>query len=368
VFRESLFDLRNRLLSSERFRSIAQKLPIFQLIARNRSVELFRLCSGFIHSQVLLACVRLGLFDMLRPGAMPVSAIARGTGIDEGRMQRLLDAAVGIELLERLGDGRYGLGVHGAAMAGNTSLLALVEHHALFYQDLADPVSLFTNPDAETAMAKLWPYASGDHPESLARKDVTRYTELMAASQAMIAEQVLGAVSLREHRRLLDIGGGAGAFAIAVAQRWPQLEITIADIPAVAEIARERVEQAGMASRIDVIGVDATRHTLPQGFDLVSLVRILHDHDESTAMAILASAKHAIEDGGTLLVAEPMADAAGAGGLIATYFHVYLLAMGSGRPRDFDELSRLLENGGFRDVRRLRTTVPLITSVVTATG
>ncbi len=321
-----------------------------------------------MHSQVLLACVRLQLFDMLSHGAKSLSDIARDAGVDAMRLQRLLDAAVGLQLLEHRGGDRYGLGVHGAAMAGNTSLLALVEHHALFYQDLADPVSLIANPDAETAMAKLWPYATGDRPESLEREDVARYTELMAASQAMIAEQVLGAVSLRRHRKLLDIGGGAGAFAIAVARRWPKLEITIADIPAVAEIARERVEQAGMASRIEVIGVDATRDSLPQGFDVVSLVRILHDHDEPAAMSILAGARHAIEKGGTLLVAEPMADAAGAGDLIATYFHVYLLAMGSGRPRDFDELSRLLENGGFHDVRRLRTTVPLITSVVTATG
>jgi demethylspheroidene O-methyltransferase len=368
VFLESLYDLRNRLLSSERFRRVAQKLPIFQSIARKRSIDLFRLCSGFVHSQVLLACVRLGLFDLLAEGARPLSDIARDAGVDSDRLQRLLDAAVGLELLERLTGDRYGLGVHGAAMAGNASLLALVEHHALFYEDLTDPVSLFANPDAETAMAKLWPYATGDHPESLGSDDVARYTELMAASQAMIAEQVLGAVSLRRHRKLLDIGGGAGAFAIAVAQRWPHLEIAIADIPAVADIARERVVEAGMASRIEVIGIDATRDTLPDGFDVVSLVRILHDHDNDVAMSFLKGARNAIADGGTLLVAEPMADAPGAGGLIATYFHVYLLAMGSGRPRGFDELSRLLEDAGFRGVRRLRTTVPLITSVIAATG
>ena len=86
----------------------------------------------------------------------------------------------------------------------------------------------------------------------------------------------------------------------------------------------------------------------PKGFDVVSLVRILHDHDEPVAMSILASARHALKEGGTLLVAEPMADAPGAGGLIAAYFHVYLLAMGSGRPRSFDELSHLLEKAGFR--------------------
>jgi demethylspheroidene O-methyltransferase len=361
-----LFDLRNRLLGSARFRRVAQKTPIFQWVARKRARELFRLCSGFIHSQVLLACVRLGLFERLREGAQTVAAIARETGIPECRAHQLLRAADALALLEERPDGRYGLGVLGAAMTDNTSLIALVEHHALFYEDLADPVALFADPGRETRMARLWPYASGPDAASLEASDVAPYTDLMAASQEMVAEQVLEAFSFRNQRRLLDIGGGAGAFAIAVARRWPKLRITIADLPAVADIARRRVDDAGLASRIDVVGADATADSLPGGFDAVSLVRILHDHDEKTVLKLLAAAKSAVREGGTLLVAEPMADAPGAGNLNAAYFNVYLMAMGSGRPRRFDELAELVTAAGFRDVRRRRTPVPLITGVLVA--
>ena len=283
-------------------------------------------------------------------------------------MRALLRAADALQLLEERPDGRYGLGILGAALTDNQSLLALVEHHALFYEDLRDPVELFSNPQVETAMSRLWPYAGNESAVPLGAEDVTEYTDLMAASQAMIAEQVLGAVSFRGRRRLLDIGGGAGAFAIAVAERWPNLSITIADLPAVADIARQRVADVGLQDRIEVVGMDAARDVPPDGFDVVSLVRILHDHDEPMALSMLTAAKAALNDDGLLLVAEPMADAPDAGALISAYFNVYLLAMGSGQPRRFDELRSLLERGGFDRIRRRRTSVPLVTGVVTARG
>jgi demethylspheroidene O-methyltransferase len=310
----------------------------------------------------------LRLFERLQGGAQDVSSIAAEAKVPEERLRALLRAAAALQLLEERPDGRYGLGVLGATMTDNQSLLALVEHHAMLYEDLRDPVALFANPTAETAMSRLWPYAGGGSAEPLATEDVADYTNLMAASQAMIAEQVMDAVSFRDRRRLLDIGGGAGAFAIAVARRWPQLEITIADLPAVADIARKRIAAAGMEDRIEVVGVDAAKDSLPGGYDSVSLVRILHDHDEPMALSLLAAAKTALNDDGMLLVAEPMADAPGAGELISAYFNVYLLAMGSGRPRRFDELSKLLEKGGFTRIQRRRTSVPLITGVVVARG
>ncbi len=281
-------------------------------------------------------------------------------------MRQLLRAADALELLEERPDGRYGLGVLGAAMTDNPSVLALVEHHTMLYDDLRDPVELFRNPRATTAMSQLWPYASGDPARPLGTDDVADYTDLMASSQAMIAGQVLDAVSFRDCRRLLDIGGGAGAFAIEVARRWPHLDITIADLPAVADIARQHVADAGLQDRIEVVGVDASQDVLPGGFDAVSLVRILHDHDEPMALSLLAAAKTALDDDGRLLVAEPMADAPGAGALISAYFNVYLMAMGSGRPRRFDELAELLGKAGFGKLERRRTTVPLITGVVVA--
>jgi demethylspheroidene O-methyltransferase len=363
---EFLFNLRNRLLSSASFRSFAEKVPIFQRVARKRAFELFAMAGGFIHSQVLASCVRLGLFEMLRNGALPINEIAARTGIPGARLGHLLRAAAALRLLDARAGERYGLGELGAAMVDNPSLDALVAHHELLYKDLADPVSMFSGEQDATHMQQLWPYATAGRPDDLSGAEVDRYTDLMASSQAMIADQVLGAYSMRQHQRLMDIGGGAGAFLMRVHERWPDLDLTLVDLPAVAEIAHDSIARAGLEGVIEVVGADAVKGDLPGGFDLVSLVRILHDHDDDVVRALLTAAYKALAADGVLVIAEPLADAPGAGRLIDAYFNVYLLAMGSGRPRSFAEIRRFLEDAGFREVRLRRTRIPLVTSVITA--
>lgn len=361
-----LFKLRNRLLTNPGFRRWVQKTFIGQWIANRQAYRLFRIASGFVHSQVLLACVRLDLFERLRHGPRTLTAIADELALPADRSRHLLDAASALGLLEARANGSYGLGMLGTAMTDNTPLTALVRHHAALYEDLVDPVSMFASDGPSRRMAELWPYATADTPRSLDADAVGAYTTLMASSQSMIAEQVLNAVSLRRYRSLLDLGGGAGAFVAAVAERWPHLELTLADLPAVAEIARQRLDAKGMRERIGVIEVDAAKDTVSGTYDVVSLVRILHDHDDERVLRLLATARAALVPGGLLLVAEPLAGKRPPGDLIDAYFSIYLLAMGSGRPRRFEALSGLLEKAGFTRIRRRPTRVPLITSVVVA--
>ena len=151
-----LFDLRNRLLSSARFRSTAEKIPIVQKIAQKRAGELFAMASGFIHSQVLASCVRLKLFDLLREQALSADEIAAHVGMPSEPTAHLLRAAAALRLLEvRPGD-RFGLGVLGAAVVDNPGLEALIDHHELLYRDLAAPLDLFAGRQNTNQMQNLW--------------------------------------------------------------------------------------------------------------------------------------------------------------------------------------------------------------------
>ncbi len=105
---------------------------------------------------------------------------------------------------------------------------------------------------------------------------------------------------------------------------------------------------------------------MPAGADIVSLVRVIYDHDDDPALAILRAARRALPAGGTLLLAEPMAGAAGAEPMGAAYFGMYLLAMGSGRSRSAAELTALLQAAGFERVRPRPTALPLQAGVLVA--
>jgi demethylspheroidene O-methyltransferase len=360
------FNLRNRLLASPAFQRWAVRFPLTRPIANRRAGALFDITAGFVYSQVLVACVRLRLFDILSDGPLTTQRIAERVSIPVDAAARLLAAAAALRLTQPRPDGRHGLGVLGAAMPGNPGVAAMVEHHAALYADLRDPVALLRGEQPDTALGRLWPYAAGPLATPLGAEDVAEYSTLMAESQPLVAADVLAAYRLDRHRCLMDIGGGDGTFLRQAAAVAPNLRLMLFDLPAVAERAHARFAEAGLADRSKTFGGDARVGPLPPGADIVSLVRVVHDHDDAAALSILRSACAALPDGGTLLLAEPMAGTAGAES-VGAYFAFYLLAMGSGRPRTAAELTAMLRQAGFSGVRLVPTRRPMLVRVLIAT-
>jgi demethylspheroidene O-methyltransferase len=182
----------------------------------------------------------------------------------------------------------------------------------------------------------------------------------------MVIDEVLDAWDFGRHHRVLDVGGGEGRFVAALAQRCPRLELTLFDLPQVAALARQRLAGLGLAQRVQAQGGSFFDDALPRGADLVTLVRVLFDHDDAHALAILRAAHAALPPGGTVLVAEPMAQTPGAHAMGDAYFGFYLLAMGRGQPRSAEDMRRLLTAAGFEAARNVRTRLPLQAGIVVA--
>ena len=360
--------LRNRVLSSPGFQRWAARFPLTRFVARRRASALFDLTAGFVYSQVLFAAVRLRLLETIRDGPRTLEELAPVLGLSLDASQRLLDAAASLRLVERRG-ARYGLGIHGCSYIGNPAVARLVEHHAMLYRDLADPVALLRGELPGTEINRFWSYASpGAAPSSEPPSggQVAAYSELMASSIPLLAEDILEAYPVDRHQRMLDVAGGEGAFVEAVASRAPRLALTLFDLPPVAERASERISRAGLSSRVTVERGDLFRDPLPTGADLVSLVRVLHDHDDAQALRLLQAIRRALTPGGVLLVAEPMRGTSGAEAMGDAYFGFYLLAMGQGRPRSPQELADLLVRAGFARLRLRRTRRPILLQVISA--
>jgi demethylspheroidene O-methyltransferase len=226
----------------------------------------------------------------------------------------------------------------------------MIEHHRHLYGDLRDPVALLRGAGPETELGKYWPYAGAKRPAELGTDEVADYSSLMALSQPLVAEEILDAYSLIAHRCLLDVGGGEGAFLASAAARAPDLQLMLFDLPAVAARAKERLSEQGLAGRCSVFGGDFFSEPLPAGADVISLVRIVLDHDDAKVMKLLRSVHAALGKDGVLLLAEPMSEPVAGEPMGAAYFGLYLLAMGRGRPRTRDELRALLTAAGFRSV------------------
>jgi demethylspheroidene O-methyltransferase len=363
---DRLLGLRDSILASPGFQRFAGTFALTRPIARQRANALFDLCAGFVYSQILLACVRLKLFDQLAEGPLSPGELAARLSLPAEGTVLLLNAAVSLKLVQRRSAGRYGLGPLGAALLGNPGVVAMIEHHAMLYGDLKDPIALLRGEAEAGHLAEYWPYAKGGKPADLSREEITPYTALMAASQPMIAQQVLSAYSFRGHRCLLDIGGGDGSFITAVAAQTPKLRFVLFDLPAVVDQASKRFSTTGISSRAVAIGGSFLTNRLPDGADIVSLVRVIHDHDDANVMILLRAVHRALPGNGTLLIAEPLSGVRGAEPIGDAYFAFYLLAMGSGRPRTFERLQEMLIEARFADVALRAASMPMLTSVITA--
>jgi demethylspheroidene O-methyltransferase len=134
----------------------------------------------------------------------------------------------------------------------------------------------------------------------------------------------------------------------------------------VVETARPRFAAAGLGARATLVGGSFSHDPLPVGADLVTLVRIAHDHGDDTVEALLTAIFVALEPGGTLLIAEPMAGDANSAPMADAYFGFYLLAMGKGRARTPAELMLMLGKAGFSEMRQIATPRPLLSGLIMA--
>ena len=99
---------RNRLIARPGFQRWAADFPLTRPVAQRRAQSLFDITAGFVYSQILYACVELDLFNRLAAGPQSLSALAPAIGMTEAQADRLLRAAVALDLLERRGvDARW---------------------------------------------------------------------------------------------------------------------------------------------------------------------------------------------------------------------------------------------------------------------
>jgi demethylspheroidene O-methyltransferase len=359
---EIFFDWRNRLIASPSFQRWATRFPLTRWLVEKQASDIFDLMAGFVYTQVLLACTQINLFDILAKGALSFDELQQQIPLKPAGLRRLLDAAVAIELLVKRSEDRYALSMKSAPLVRNIAILDMVKHHADFYRDLADPIALLQGDTSSASLNEYWPYITSERgaaPENLSAEKVAAYSKLMAHTQSLVTDEIIDAYPMGKHQTVLDIGGGQGAFIKRLAARYPHLQFKLFDIPGVAELFNAHFKDIGLSGRAHAIGGNFFQDPLPRGCDLATLVRVIFDHDDARVKQLLANVFDALNPGGTLLLAEPMAETKGFEAMGHAYFGFYLLAMGRGRPRTEIEIRRLLSDAGFTSIQLLNSYMPL---------
>lgn len=194
-----------------------------------------------------------------------------------------------------------------------------------------------------------WHVAMGD--DAFAR----RFTAAMDCRGLYLGPALAGALDLSAHARLLDVGGGSGIYACAVAARHPHVRATVLDQAPVQRIASTLVAERGLADRIDVVAADFLVDPFPAAHDVHLFSNVLHDWDEPEVRHLLASSFAHLPPGGLLVIHDAFINADKTGPIPIAEYSVLLMHASQGKCYATSEYERMLYEAGFVDCRYVDT-------------
>jgi SAM-dependent methyltransferase len=183
---------------------------------------------------------------------------------------------------------------------------------------------------------------------------------------SLLAPRIAQAVDLSGYRRLLDLGGGPGTYAIHFCFANPEMTAVVYDLPTTRSFAENTVARFDLSGRIAFSPGDYHADPVPTGFDAAWLSHILHADGPVACAALLRKTVQALEPGGVLLVQEFILDDAKDGPQFPALFSLnMLLGTDAGQSYSQGELAEMLKEAGLTDVHRITLDLPNGAGVMT---
>lgn len=149
-------------------------------------------------------------------------------------------------------------------------------------------------------------------------------------------------------KKLVDIGGGSGVFAIPLSLRYPQMHISLMELPRVVPNIRMFLEPYGLAEKIDLVGHDMHETPWPlNGYDAVLLANMLHFCDDEECLVILRECYRLLPSNGRVIVHEMLWNDGKDGPLVTAFWNFWLISVSAGRQRTKSEFIELFRAAGF---------------------
>jgi SAM-dependent methyltransferase len=309
------------------------------------------LVTAYQQSAVVAAACATGVADAIAAGPRPPEAVAAACGTSPRATRALLGGLAALGLADH-GPGGYALSADGAVLASGhpESVAGIVAKEWFFYQAWAGL------PDSvRDGHARIAPWRDRLAADSARSLDFLRALDDLAAR---FGGELPGLAGLRGPGRLLDVGGGAGSHAAALARAVGGLEATVLDLPAVEPVLRERHPELAFVGG----DLDQPRFGRPDGerWDTVLLANVLHDHPPDRCQAIVATAAGLLAPGGTLLVYEWVLDSGGDTPPAVALFDLMMLVENEGGAAwTAARLSGWLEAAGLTGVELRRGAGPI---------
>ena len=320
---------------------------------------LFETSGHYWKSCTIHTAVKLDIFTVMATGHKSSEDIARQINGDWRGVSALLNALTAMGLLKKTDDRFANTDFSNQFLSKASPDYAgyiIMHHHHLMASWSAMSASVLSGKPNRSSVSDT-------------EKESERESFLMGmynlASQT--APKYAKVIDLRDCRRLLDLGGGPGTYAIHFCLNNPELRATVFDLPTTRKFAEKTIADFALADRIQFKeGSYLNPETdLGQGYDAVWLSHILHGEGPQDAASIVARAAAALKPGGKALIHEFILDNTMDGPLFPALFALNMLVgTDTGQAYSDAQLRKMLEKGGITDIRRLDVRSPNDASIL----
>ncbi len=315
------------------------------------STRLQHLARAFTQSAVFYAAIDLDVFTHVSAGAGDIASIASATGMSELNAERLVTVALAMGLVEYTT-------VDGERRIVNAAdcekfLVKGTDRYAGAWMN-------FTRPEVPAWFSMTERLTDPTPPRELGLYDdltVDAARKYHAATYSIgmgAGRRFCRQVDLAGRTKLLDLGGGSGAYSINAVQAFDGLRAVVFDLPPVTVVTQEYLEQNGVADRVSTHGGDFINDPLPTGCDVAVMASNLPIYNAENIAKVVAKAFDALEPGGEMHLVGETLDASGVGPLDAALWGLAELNYGSGgRAHSDAECIGYFEDAGFVDVENV---------------
>jgi orsellinic acid C2-O-methyltransferase len=311
----------------------------------------FQLVSGFRASQLVHAAAELKIPDLLDAGPMSSEQLSAATGIDRGRLHRVLRGLVALDVLAEAEDGTFTNTEVGETLREGGSrrpmAMMMIPHDYWSWGHFMETLRTGVTGEQLAHGGTLWDSIERDPAFAV------RFNEQMASNSKAVVEFVSEEGDFSHARLIVDVGGGKGALVAGIVARHAHLRGIVCDLPAGLAEAPAYMATVGVQDRCSVVESDFFK-AVPQGGDVYLLKDILHDWPDHDAAAILEVCRRSMQPGARLQIVERTLPArVGEDPMdhnrILTDLHMMVLL--GGRERTLDDFRDLFKKAGFRLTR-----------------
>lgn len=301
---------------------------------------LFDLSCSRIIGPVITLAQEINLFKLIDAAPQTIEDAAKQLKISPKIAEAFIAVLAAFGLLKRQNDGRFAL--------TKVAKTYMISDSPFYYTGFCSPHEWYLDLLRMKLMGGAQPpmpmaVAMKQHNIEMVRSFIDRMHAMILPTAADLAKQpIFGQIS-----HLLDVGGGSGALAVAIAAFNPQIQCTVMDLEPVCEIAQKNIAKYGLQNRITTLARDMFEDDWPEEFDSVLFGNVFHDWDLEHCYLLAQRAFDVLKSGGKVLLHEMPLNNTKDGPLTVACLSAILLMYERGKQYTLNEIKEILSSVGF---------------------